>query len=221
MGKKLKRIFLFDTDSSVDIEKIKPHIMEDNRKFAVVWSSFELVYWGFCLFMSFREELFTRCRHAYITAIIIGFLAWICSVFLVKKMPKLIHLAKILVYVSLFSGSLLIAQSLLQTDTKTIMIFASVLIAPIFFVSNTLSNVIVALADILAALILLRYGLAPEVYSWAITDLIIFCSIGVTLGHFVNKADSSDMYLPNQPSSLRTPTLSWLRCRRNTPITIR
>ena len=163
MGKKLKRIFLFDTDSSVDIEKIKPHIMEDNRKFAVVWSSFELVYWGFCLFMSFREELFTRCRHAYITAIIIGFLACICSVFLVKKMPKLIHLAKILVYVSLFSGSLLIAQSLLQTDTKTIMIFASVLIAPIFFVSNTLSNVIVALADILAALILLRYGLAPEV----------------------------------------------------------
>ena len=188
MGSRLKNIFLFDTSASSNVPQVQEQIMEDNRTFALIWSTSELVYWGYCLFMSFREADFIRCRYAYIFAIVSAALAWVCAVFLMKKLPWLIYAAKVLIYLSLLGGGMLIAWILLQTDTKTITIFASVLIAPVFFVNNTLSNIIMALIDIIAAFILLSFGLDPNVYRWAMTCLIIFSSIGVTLAHFINKA---------------------------------
>ena len=188
MFERIKKLFLFDTSACGDVAKVRSQVTDDDRKFAVIWSSAEIIYWGFCLIMSFREKSFGLCRTAYLFGIILAFFAWICTVLFMRRLPRLIHPAKALIYTSLLGGSLLIAWFMLQANEGTIMIFAAMLIAPVFFVSNTLTNLIMAVADIIAASLLLSHGIEPEVCRWAVTDLIIFSSIGVTLGHFINKA---------------------------------
>ncbi|MBO7520515.1 MAG: hypothetical protein J6T73_07040, partial [Clostridia bacterium] len=188
MLSKLRNIFLFDISSVEDLQSLRARIIADNRKFAVIWSLVQFFYGSLCLFLSFYKEDYERCRIAYIVAMILSVLAFVCAVFFARKAPLMVYFSMLINDVSILGVGLLIAWFLLQNSTRTIMIFASALIFPILFVSNTLLNVIIALADIIVAIFLLRHGLSVEIYQWCITDLIIFSSMGVTLGHFINKA---------------------------------
>ena len=162
--------------------------MADNRKFAIIWSLIQFLYGSFCLFLSFYQEDYERCRNAYIATMALSVLAFVCALFFARKTQLSVYFSMLINDISLLGAGLLIAWFLLQNGTRTIMIFAAPLIFPILFVSSTLSNIIIALIDIIAAVFLLRHGLSAEIYRWCISDLIIFSSMGVTLGHFVNKA---------------------------------
>lgn len=184
---KLKEIFLYSLLIKEEDEKVIDQIQEENRKFAIKWTIAELGYWIYCLIMAFRNDLFIRCRIIYIIMLII------CSVLLValffaKRVNWLIFLIKILLCISLLASGVFIAWILLQDDSMTIMLYASVLIAPILFINNTLTNVIMSVLNIILASILFKFGLSSETYGWAIPNLIIFSSIGVILAHFVNKS---------------------------------
>ncbi len=76
----------------------------------------------------------------------------------------------------------------LQYSGGTIVLFASVLIVPIMFISEDISNLLVLLADIVAFSLLLSHRLGAEAYHWNHTNLLIFSTIGLLLGHFVNKS---------------------------------
>lgn len=184
---KLRNFLLFDTSSCGDKKKVRDRIFEENRRFAVIWSEIEIIYWGYCLFMSFRQEDYRLCRPAYLAAMIAGILALFFAALVTRKAPRLTHLAKALVKLSLLGGSILIAWFLIPKGYNTIMIFASVLIVPTFFIDNSLTDIIVALAGLTAAVVLLRFGLTPEDYRWTVTNVVIFSSMGVLLGHFINK----------------------------------
>ena len=186
MGKKLKAILLFDTSSVNDLQSIRDRIIGDNRKFAVVWSVVQFLYGAFCLVMSFYKDIFYLCRHAYIEVMAVSLAAFIIAQFVAKKKPLTVYFAMFLDDLALLGSGILIARTLLQTDAMTIMLFASVLIAPIFFVTNTLLNTITAVADIVAAVILLK-PIPEKSYNWCVVTLIIIASMGVVLGHFINK----------------------------------
>lgn len=185
---RIKSFFLFDSAIRDELKNVKPRIMEDNRRFAVIWSVAQILYWSYCLVMSVFLEAYTRCRYAYLVALILSVLAWIFSAFLVKKVPKLIYPTMALVKAALITGGLLIAWILLRDDSMTITIFASVLIFPMFFINNTLTNIVTALIEIIAAFLLLRHGLSEETFRWTVTNLILFSSIGIAFAHFINRA---------------------------------
>ncbi len=184
----LKNTFLFDKTINDPEQIVRKQIWNDNRKFAVIWASAQIFYWGFCLFMSFNELRFTYCRYVYLTAIIISALSLVSAIFFLGKVPRLIHLIKILVSVTILGGGLFIAWILLPYGYNTVTIFAAVLLVPVLFVNNTLSNITIIASYIIIAVFLLRFGLSSESYASCISDLVVFSTIGVTLGHFVNKA---------------------------------
>lgn len=188
MFKKLKGILLFDTSSVGSLQSVQAQILADNRRFAMVWTLTQFFYGSYCLFMSFRDKAYALCRNVYIAVMIVSALAFLFAAVFSRKAPLLVYVAKILNDVSLLGAGLLIAWILLQNDISTITVFASVLIVPTMFVNNTLLNMIAALLDIVAAALLLKHGLPPDVYQWVISNLVIFSSMGVILGHFINKS---------------------------------
>ncbi len=186
--KRIKKVLLFDTSLTDDLPVVRARILEDNRRFAADWSAAQFFYAAFCLFLSFYRERFTLCRDVYVAAMVVSALAFFLAVFVAKKKPLAVYLPMFLNDLSLLGSGLLIARILLRNGDMTIMLFASVLIAPILFVNNTLLNILVILADFFSAAFLLREGLPEGVYEWAITTLAIISSMGLIIGYFVNKA---------------------------------
>ena len=58
---RMKKILMHGDIPSREKEAVQKNIIEDNRKFVMIWAESQLIYWGYCLFMSFRYEAFTRC----------------------------------------------------------------------------------------------------------------------------------------------------------------
>ena len=188
MFEQIKDKLLFGLPSSSNQQVIRTRILEDNRKFTMIWALAQVFYWGYCLFMSYRSEAFTLCRGAYLSGITLSILSWICANYPARKVPRLTVLAAALSDLALFSTSLWIARILLRHDIWTLMIFAAVLLVPTMYICDTVSNGVLALLNLLAAALLLKRGVDPETYRWTISNLAIFSSIGVLMGHFVNKA---------------------------------
>lgn len=188
MLKKLKGVFLFDTEEVKDLETIRVRIMKDNRRFAVIWSLVQFLYGAFCFFLSFGKELFIQCRSVYVSVMILSSVAFLFAVFFARKELRLVYCSIFINYASILSSGILIARILLKDGNSTIMVFASLLIVPILFLSNTFLNILLAVTDIVAAAVLLKGALTTEIYRWCLTDIVIFASMGVIIGHFVNKA---------------------------------
>ena len=138
--------------------------------------------------MSFYQENYRKCRYIYLALMAVAAVAFLLAQVLAKKLPYTVYFSMMFNYTGLLGASILIARVLLNSGASTVMIFASVLIFPIMFVNNTLLNIILAGADILAAVLLLHGAIPAEVYGWCITTLAIFITMGVTFAHFINKA---------------------------------
>ena len=67
MKQKIKAALLFDTSNISDLDSIRLHIAEDNRRFATIWAIVQFIYGAFCLFMSFYQENYRKCRYIYLT----------------------------------------------------------------------------------------------------------------------------------------------------------
>ncbi len=223
MLKKIKSILLFDVSSDRNSKLINDLITEDNRKFAVIWTLAQVIYWGYSIVASFFESDYAKCRYAYVAAMILTIIAWFFATVFSKKHPKLTIFTEFFTNAALFVGGLLIAWILLRDDTKTLMLFISVIIAPVFFIKNTLSNLIMIVIEVISSAILLSQGLDPEVYKWAISNLVIFSSIGVALAHFINKAryeryvfaESADRLLKLQTEYAYYDQMTGLKNRRS------
>ncbi len=185
---KLKNILFFSQADPDDLSNVRKQIREDNRKFAIIWSAVENLYWFFCFFMSFRDISYTRCRNAYIAAIILCIIATILALFLAPKKPNLVHAAIFLVELSLLGAGVWIAKIQLFYNTRTVVLFASVLIVPIMFISDTVSNIVMLSMNTVAFMLVNAPVLDPNIYSWALTNLIIFSTVGIMIGYFVNRA---------------------------------
>lgn len=184
---RLKNILLFDYTNDPE-QKVRKQVWNDNRKFAIIWAAAQLIYWGFCFVMSFRELRFTMCRYVYVSALVLSAVAFVGALFFLRNVPRLISVIKIIVSVTILGGGLAIAMIVVPNGYNTITMFASVLLIPVLFVNKTLYNIIIILAYNIVAAVLLWFGLGSEVYVSCMTDLVLFSTIGVTLGHFVNKA---------------------------------
>lgn len=184
MIRKLREILLYQTAGNGDLKSINAQVMEENRKFAIIWSIFQILYWGFCLIMSINHPDYRLCRHVYIVALSICAVALLLALFAVPRVRWLTIPAAIMVDIAFLGAGVGVAQLLAP---KTIIIFASVLVIPVFFISDIISTIILLVFNIIVFSVSGKDTMAPDTYAWVRTNLIIFSSIGLFLGYFVNK----------------------------------
>ena len=185
---KLKNILLFDTSSIRSLKNVRAQILSDNRKFAMIWSLAQLFYATYSFIMSFFKSSYEQCRNVYIAAAVISIVAFLIAQLLAKKIQPLVYLSMLLNYIALFGSGMFIALIILRNGGMTIMVFAAVLIVPVLFINNTLLNIMTATINIVVSIIVLNSGLTEEVSRWCLTNLVIFSSMGIILGHFINKS---------------------------------
>ena len=71
-------------------------------------------------------------------------------------------------------------------DARSIVIFAAVLIVPVMYISKTLPTVILFVINAIVFAIIGSQVMSPEPYSWTFMNLIIFSTVGILIGHFVD-----------------------------------
>lgn len=88
---------------------IRDQIMKDNRKFVIIWTCAQSVYWIFDLIMSMYKNDFSLCRKAYAGALIVCLAALLITVLFSEKNHKLIPLAAVMTEVALLGAGIGIA----------------------------------------------------------------------------------------------------------------
>ena len=160
-------------------------IIEENRRFAIIWAAAQLLYWFYCMIMSVKEPDFMMCRTIYITAFFICAVALVLAIFAAPKAPWLVVPNCLAVDIALLGAGDWIARFLAP---KTIIIFASVLIVPVFFICTTRSTLFLFILNTVAFTAIGLNHMEAESFRWTLTNMLIFSSIGLTLGHFINKS---------------------------------
>jgi len=182
--KKIKQFLLYSTSLEGNFQTVKAQVMEQNRKFAIIWASFQLVYWLYCMIMSAREPDYMKCRDIYMTAFAICAVALVLAVFAAPRVSWLTAPICLAVNIALLGAGIGIAQILAP---KTITIFASVILVPVFFICPPLTTFVLIILNAVIFIIGGIKTMEPEIFRWTLTNLLIFSSIGLILGYFVNK----------------------------------
>lgn len=184
MLRKIINILLFNGFSPADLKAAQPQIMEDNRKFSIIWTTVNDLFWIYCLIMSVINPKYHMCRGIYATVLIVCTVCLFLSVYVSPKHPGLIRPIAIIIDESLLLAGILIARHLAP---QTIVIFASVLIVPVVFITDTFSTVLMLLVNIIVFTQVGSRTMEPETYRWVLSNLCIFSVVGAMIGHFVNK----------------------------------
>ena len=168
-----------------DLEAVKPDIMLDNRKFVIIWSLIETLFWVYCLIMTQFDDLYFMCKTIYLVAFIASLIILGISIYTPSKCYRATWFYALGVELILLVASIFIARNLAP---KTIMVFVSVILVPVMFISETRSVLLLLIGNILLFALLGRGKLDGETYAWVLSNILIFSLIGILLGHFVNRA---------------------------------
>jgi diguanylate cyclase (GGDEF)-like protein len=77
--------------------------------------------------------------------------------------------------------------TVLKPHLRSAVIFCTLLIVPVSYVTDTLSTLALILIDFLALVLTGSHRMDPDIYRWTVTFFLIFGSVGVLMGHFINK----------------------------------
>ena len=185
MLQKIRRILLFNDFTRSDLKAVQPLIMEDNRRFCMIWAAVNILFWIYCLIMTVINPKYHMCRAIYISAFAVCAVCLCISIYVVPKHPGLIRATAIMMDESLLLAGIFIARYLAP---QTIVVFASVLIVPVVFITDTFSTFLMLLINIIVFTQVGSRTMEPETYRWVLSNLCIFSVVGILIGHFVNKA---------------------------------
>lgn len=167
-----------------NIKSVRDQIVEANRKFTIIWSIAQILFWGFCLFMSTRKPDYLECRSIYAFAVAVVTVALLVAVFVSPRVSWMTQITAIAVDEAFLLAGMAVAMHLAP---KTILIFASVLCVPMFFVCDMLPVLIMLTINAVIFIIVGRPVMEPDTFNWVLTNLCIFSALGLTIGYFVNR----------------------------------
>ena len=182
---KIGKALLFSDFSRSQLKLINPQIMEENRKFCIIWSVVNDLFWTYCLIMSLSNPLYHQCRAIYAVAFAVCTATLVLSVFAAPGHPWLIRPTAIVLDEVLLVAGILIARNLAP---RTIVVFAAVLIVPVEFITDTLSTILLLLINVFVFTQIGSRNMDPDTYGWVLSNLCIFSLVGIMMGHFVNRA---------------------------------
>ena len=170
---------------------INNQIMRDNRRFLITWASAMSVYWILDLIVSMYKRDFYLCRNAYAGALIVCLAALLITLLFTGEDLRLVPVAAVMTEIALLGAGIAIAC---YQDTRTIVLFAAVLIVPVMYVSRTVLTLILFLINGILFAFIGSHFMSPETYSWSALNLAIFSSVGLLIGYFVD-TDRFDRYV--------------------------
>ena len=160
----------------------------NQRRFGIVLSAAQIIYEGFCFVLSITGEFFAPSRIVYGVALAVCAVTLLCLLFLVPRAPGLKRPMMYFVMLTLLGAGVWMSLLQLQANARTAILFASVLIVPIMFISDTLPTAALLLADVIAFFVFVGPRIDAGSFEWASINLVIFATGGILIGHFVNKA---------------------------------
>ncbi len=185
MLQKIRRILLFKDFSRSDLKAVQPQIMEDNRRFCIIWAAVNNLFWIYCLIMTIINPVYHVCRTVYVCAFTACTICFFLSVYAAPKKPGLIRAIAIILDETLLLAGIFIARHLAP---QTIVVFASVLIVPVVFITETFSTILLLAVNVIVFALVGSRTMEPDTYRWVLTNLCIFSVVGIMIGHFVNRA---------------------------------
>lgn len=75
-----------------------------------------------------------------------------------------------------------------QPNVRTATMIAFAVLIPVCVIDSTITNVILHTFTIIAYEVFARNIIEPDIYSWGLTNLIIFSVAGILIGYVINKA---------------------------------
>ena len=182
---KIRSILLFSDYSRSEMKAVIPQIMEENRKYSIIWSIVSEVFWIYCLIMTTRDPMYRECTWIYASALAVCAVTLALAISAARRHTWLIRSIAIVLEEVLLVAGIMIARYLAP---RTILVFASVLIVPVVFISDTLSILMMLLINLLLFTQVGSRSMDPDTYGWVLSNLVIFSAVGLVIGHFVNRA---------------------------------
>ena len=185
MLSKLKNELLFSRTFRHTNEKVRKDILEDNRKAAIFWSVIQLIFWSFSLIMSRFDPEYIRCLPIYIIVLIISAVSLFLAVCVCPRHLRLVPAVATALNVALLGAG--VGITLMKPHLRSAIIFCTVLISPVTFISDTLSAIVLILIDFLVLVTVGSRLMGPEIFEWTVTFFLIFGTVGILMGHFINR----------------------------------
>lgn len=185
MLSKIKNKLLFASVMRNCNEKVRRNIQEDNRKAAIFWAAIQLIFWSFSLVMSRFDPEYTDCLPVYIITLVVCCAALFLAHYVCPKRLRLVPAVAIALNLALLGAGLCI--TVLKPNLRSAVIFCTLLIVPVSYVTDTLTTLALILVDFLMLVIAGSGRMDPVIFQWTVTFFLIFGSIGILMGHFINK----------------------------------
>jgi diguanylate cyclase (GGDEF)-like protein len=185
MLSKIKDELLFAGVFRNNNEKVRKDILEDNRKAAIFWATVQIIFWFFSLIMSRFDLEYTNCLPVYIIVLVICSVSLFLALYVCPKRLRLVPAVAMALNIALLGAGLGI--TVLKPHLRSAVIFCTLLIVPVSYVTDTLSTLVLILLDFLMLLITGSSRMDPDIFRWTVTFFIIFGSVGILMGHFINK----------------------------------
>lgn len=166
-------------------EKVRQDILEDNRKAAIFWATIQLIFWSFSLIMSRIDPEYTDCLPVYIIVLVICGIALFLALYVCPKHLRLVPAVTVALNIALLGAGLGI--TVLKPHLRSAVIFCTLLIVPVSYVTDTLSTIVLILIDFLMLVIVGSHRMDPAIFRWTVTFFVIFGLVGILMGHFINR----------------------------------
>ncbi|MBR3630889.1 MAG: GGDEF domain-containing protein [Oscillospiraceae bacterium] len=183
--KKFTKELFFCGLKPAEFRQVLRPVSEDNRKAAIVWAATSSIFWILSLLLSLNTSAYAACRLVYIVALTGSILVLLWALFVVPKLPRTLYPTMYLLEITLLSAGIGIAAC--QPDVRTCTMIAAVIIVPVCFIERTIISVLLNTATIVFYAFLTKSCIKPEIYSWGLTNLLLFSFAGLMIGHVINK----------------------------------
>ena len=185
MLSKIKQRLLFASILRNSNENVRMNIREDNRKSAIFWAVIQLIFWSVSLLMSRIDPEYTDCLPIYIIVLVVCAVALFLAHFVCPKRLFLVSAVAIALNLALLGAG--VAITVLKPHLRSAVIFCTLLIVPVSYVMDTLTSLVLILIDFLVLVIAGSQRMDPDIFQWTVTFFIVFGSVGILMGHFINK----------------------------------
>jgi diguanylate cyclase (GGDEF)-like protein len=185
MLSKIKNELLFASVLGNGNEKVRKNILEDNRKAAIFWAVIQLIFWSFSLIMSRIDPEYTDCLPVYIIVLVVCGVSFFLAHYVCPKHLNLVPAVAIALNLALLGAG--VGITVLKPHLRSAVLFCTLLIVPVSYVTDTLSTIVLILIDFLTLVITGSNRMDPDIYQWTVTFFVIFGSVGILMGHFINK----------------------------------
>lgn len=181
----IKKFLLYGGLEKEEYDQVLEPVAKANHRALTHWSVLVGIFWVYCLLMSLKAADYAMCRPAYIVALSTCIFCFLSSKLLVPRFPNTLFLFKFIFRLSLLGGGIGIAVC--QSNLRSLTLFAVAIISPSIFVDSTLSSLAVHCSALIIYMILGRNTISPEIYSWGLSNYILFSIFGFLIGNAINK----------------------------------